>query len=903
MNKTIKISKFASGSRKDTLGDGTLFYSSDVSDYTKSLGGFFMDNPPVLSKRWASLVWRYNCFKDQSCNVVNERYVLIHVQGSHVVNEAMGRYYPYRAGYEVTRDDMNKIGFSLTSLINAVPRISNMPSGRVEVDTSVTIKKPDPLTASSDALCQNIIAALVRGKRLLIDIPPNDSWREDGVLKCFEMGTLLAAIDNMDINMRRYATFAFCVDEHFGAALDGVLVVCYQRGSNFQRKPDDICMTWSEATSKSVLTNTEKGIAQAFPYPGENSPLMTVEELQDAYKVYTKKPNQLKDKEWTSWLLMGHQLTEIKPKGWVEFRKYRDTMPDRVKRLFVKAVRPDSAKWGVDGLTDKLFSDFNKAKPFTDEELESLRQNAIRGYVEKDDFPFLFPEGLSKEQIKKFNDKYLRGLHLEGLESIEKWYEFYEDHDRLTEPCKKTFAQLLKSEAAKLSDLNRIIRFMEKYPFVPVDAYQKPQNITSAPPSSSMKKLTDEQKDIIERWVEEAAKHSSINDLAEAVSLLEDISRGKQSSIKSGAIRQLDKGTLLGFIKKVSSTEHMFQLCERLLQASNKLPKDWKDLEVVISPAVEEFFFGAKRPWNKSFLMTPANWPKLAGKKGRYPELYKLIKLKIQETILGANDNEIEALAEKFKEYCMSPKGQKHEINIIDELYINTMANKNRKLANESQEALLKSSGKKILTQSHLLIGIVGALVLGCILGILGSKLFCHGPETPVAATASTTVELVGVNSGFLDSPDNQNLMVMLAQHDEANIVKVGSMTLNMDSALNGSSDALSSWNSKSLQPYSKLEKAKIVYSSHDGEVFPPDTISKERTLFSIIAKQTCHVDTVTVLGQNPPLTIVVPNKEIDARSFLPDKTRSNAKYYFELIKYIDSQLPKEKGKEINLPY
>ena len=139
MKTTINIAKRASGAQKDQIGDGTLFYTGEVSDFNKSLSGLFIDNPPVLSPDYASLVWRYNHGQD--------RYILIHVQGSQVVSEAMGRYYPFRAGYEVTRTDMNKIGFDLTSLFAALPRISTMTYGRVDLETVVSknLSVPTPM--------------------------------------------------------------------------------------------------------------------------------------------------------------------------------------------------------------------------------------------------------------------------------------------------------------------------------------------------------------------------------------------------------------------------------------------------------------------------------------------------------------------------------------------------------------------------------------------------------------------------------------------------------------------------------------------------------------------------------------------------------------------------------------
>ena len=120
MRKTIHIAQFASGSRTDNIGDTTLFYSAGFSKHANDVSGLFLDNPPVLSPRYASLIWRYYADVDQ--------YIAIHVQGSHVVNSAMGRSYPFRAGYEVSRDDMNAIDLTLAAMSGWSTSISEIIS-------------------------------------------------------------------------------------------------------------------------------------------------------------------------------------------------------------------------------------------------------------------------------------------------------------------------------------------------------------------------------------------------------------------------------------------------------------------------------------------------------------------------------------------------------------------------------------------------------------------------------------------------------------------------------------------------------------------------------------------------------------------------------------------------------
>ena len=159
MVRNINIAKFASGSWPDNIGDTTLFYSAGYTRHASDVSGLFLDNPPVLSPKHASLVWRYNADVD--------KYILIHVQGSHVVSKALGRIYPFRAGYEVSRDDMNLIGFCLTSLFQVMPRLQKMPEGRVASDTAVNVSRPMP-TNAAQVLADHIMLALIHGSPLYI---------------------------------------------------------------------------------------------------------------------------------------------------------------------------------------------------------------------------------------------------------------------------------------------------------------------------------------------------------------------------------------------------------------------------------------------------------------------------------------------------------------------------------------------------------------------------------------------------------------------------------------------------------------------------------------------------------------------------------------------------------------
>ena len=65
MRKKIDIAQFASGSWPDNIGDTTLFYSAGYSRHANDVSGLFLDNPPVLSPRYASVAWLYHADVDK----------------------------------------------------------------------------------------------------------------------------------------------------------------------------------------------------------------------------------------------------------------------------------------------------------------------------------------------------------------------------------------------------------------------------------------------------------------------------------------------------------------------------------------------------------------------------------------------------------------------------------------------------------------------------------------------------------------------------------------------------------------------------------------------------------------------------------------------------------------------
>ena len=884
MSTIINIPKRASGAQKDKIGDGTLFYTGEVSDFNKSLSGWFIDNPPVLSQEHASLVWRYNHGLD--------RYILIHVQGSQVVSEAMGRYYPFRAGYEVSRDDMNKIDFDLTSLFAAMPRIESMTYGRVDLETKVNKKLSMP-TSNATTLAHNIKAAIITGRRLMVEVIPkaDRSWREDGIFNCLEMDTVLSAIDSMDIKLRRYASFAFCVDENFEPVLDGVTAIFYRAGSGVKRRQDDLCMSWHEATSQKVpLTAQQEGIAKVFPYPGASEPLMAPEDLSRAYSVFNKDVSTLKDSEWDTWLKMGHQLTEVMPKSWEQFKNYYGKMAGAVKKQFATLVHAPSLSWDIDGLTRDAFDAVNSAQAYGEKELLTLQRKALSGYLENDEYGFLFTDGVPDGMLDGLNAKYLESLNLSSLESVEKWYGIYKKHKRLKEPgVTEAFTRLLKTHAAQLTDLKQMVAFMARYPFVPVEAYRKPTSITSVP---STRDLDDDHAAIVKKWIADEAKNHSFKDLNEVNDLLAKIKSGDEtSSIKSEGLKNMDGKTLMALLLK---KEVKVSQVETLLDRSKGLPKYWSDFKDIVKPTVIEFLFGKDRKWNTTYLLDVKNWDTLSKVEEHAPKVFGLVDEAFVNALDGASDKDIDKLIGSVTNYYapLEDGSGGHEPNQLVELFVEYLKKHNNEEKANELEDMMKLSSRRGSGIKMLLLGAVAGLVLGGLLGFVGYKMMQKGG-------ANTAPELQAKNFVQFMPREKQNLMLMLAAlPDSVNEVSMDTLTLSMDS-VRKDLHYLQQWNKMSLQSLEQIDSARIIMRPlTDVEEFGPDVrnvISKQYSLCEMMTNTVFKVDSVIVLGKNE--AIAVPDSLLGAGQInaLP------ADYYFKVIKYIEANLPKD--KIINLPY
>jgi len=291
--QTIKISKIAFGSLSTTIGDATLGYTEGVSFRAREVDGIYVDNPPVLSKDYSSVIWKY--YPD------TDNYMLTHVQGLHVTDNSMARFFPYRGAYEVSRSEMNRTGLSVASVLDSMPRIKQFGAPE-KWDTATSlhshVRLGNPL--ESECLAETIERAIDFGTRLYISMPAaGRNLRENNVFHSSEWNTLIEAVDLLPQDIRRYVSFAFCVDEHYAEQLGDVLVTVYVRESNLVVPQGCTDIKWEVLKTLKRASSAElqamRTAMSALPGRSEKMlPLAEVFKKVRTYKDIPKYTEQLK---------------------------------------------------------------------------------------------------------------------------------------------------------------------------------------------------------------------------------------------------------------------------------------------------------------------------------------------------------------------------------------------------------------------------------------------------------------------------------------------------------------------------------------------------------------------------------------------------------------------------------
>ena len=897
MVKNINIAKFASGSWPDNIGDTTLFYSAGYTRHASDVGGLFLDNPPVLSPKHASLVWRYNADVD--------RYILIHVQGSHVVSKALGRIYPFRGGYEVSRDDMNQIGFSLTSLFQVMPRINRMPEGKVASDTFVNVSHP-LLKNAAQNLADHIKAALLHGTPLYLafDIM-GEEFFGDGVFSG-ELQTLTAAIESLPMTLRRYATFGFCVDEHYLDVLGGVPVVVYDKVSKMPVPQNAISMTWEEATAQPAhLSVNDINLLQNIQLPGELGPLLTYDNMQRAFKVSGMTTEQLRGSDWTIWRMLGNSFDSLGTKGWREFRNNYGRMDGESQQAYVSSVRDVSLGWSMEGFHEDVFSLMN----YNEGMVEHLQSKALPGYLYEGRHSFLFRKGLSAEQKEQLDGRFLRSLKLSDAASVVNWYEIFEKQGSLknkgvTAAFGELFGTLVVPE---LKSMRKIVECMRKYPFIPAEYFKAPQRVSLPDGLSGLKPAYRE---LVETWVHDAASAYAFDDFQSVREAFGRLlaSKEKNRSPESMALMQMHEEELFSLLSRGNDSQKC-RNCEDLLSIVRALPKDWdENIKEILLPAVQHTLLGGKRNetyrplFTKEQLLDVKEWPRICSVRKNYPLVDKVLKERLryyfgQTSAKGLGSdikthfiNAVSLRKEKKKaETDQAPvryKNNAAEAYPIISLYISTIKN-NSQMSNMSKELdhLFRDlRGTRNWKKIRLTAWVCTAII--CVIGGLVAGKFLFSSEKPTPADGISIV---------WEGNQQNNLMQQLAyvaDWDSVSRVKVDSLEMTH----------LSFGKTADLLPLSK-----VFYKMNGVE--NADTAIVRAYTFNEKGEQQGKIDTLVVTFEKPLLesvydkkyriqnvsvkdcSIDIPNTALLANDTVPQSTL-DAKYYFAVVRYLTKKLP-----------
>lgn len=656
--RTITLTQYAAGSWTDNIGDWTLFYTGESSIHAKDIEGVFGDNPPKLSPDCATIVWRYYADVD--------RYLLVHVQGSHVVNQALGRNYPFRAAYEVSRADMNGIGSKIPAIIKAIPRIGTMKGGRLPLETMVDDAEPWP--AGLMSLKTNVERALFSRQRLYIELDvAGKPYRGDGIFAAPELSILLGSIGMLDEDVRRYASFAFCADYIAEPVLDDVLVVVYQKGRNMRIPNNAIQTTWAQATTETVVTADSP--RAMLKLPGAHEPLFPLALLFKAMNVECKGVSQLQGEDWEIWLNIGHKLSDLPVTGWTDFANFYHRMNDGIQHVFRNTFLDQSVNWSLDGLTPEWFhlmavTDPQTGAPaYSEQQRELIQAKALRHYLQDDgSYTFLFSDGALSAHLRRclVEPAFINSLELNSKEDVERLYDRYvslklSDDKQVQTAWMSRFRKLALPELKTLTD---VIAYMTRYPFISSSCYDRQPKIDLVPNERDLQELSESKKNLINQWIDAEVKKQSVTDIEELLDLLNAISiRDKTAdSLKLRFLQGLKPSALYAALREAHDGK---SACEQLLSYSVSLPKEWNDFALnTILPAVRLRLFGDSGHPECLFqydFNDISEWGRICTDYASgYPYIFKLITHRFQSLI---TDVGADPLADEVKKY-FSPKAE-----------------------------------------------------------------------------------------------------------------------------------------------------------------------------------------------------------------------------------------------------
>ena len=336
----INITKYVKGSQPDSAGDRTLYYTENYSKYGQMKCDGLSDSDMRLSPERSTFVATYSKSEDA--------YVFLHVQAQHWIFAGGARRYSYRGAFGVSRTDAEKVG-NVKSLVLNLPRIGSLEKYNGNVDaaceiTNYNLAVPDD---SAKNLASHIASAMCRGKHLYITIEENQlcAAKGDEIFDNNKFKMLLAAIDMLPANIRRYATFSFLADDNYSTIIEDLAVNVCLKGCETAKKANDEVIAWKEAIGApaALAADAAQGI---FGLTQDDGKLYNLDEIFKFIaslpainaKMTEGKYSEVDTIEWKLWLLAGNDIAGVRVTTWDEYSKVKAALDVQTAAAFAKNV-------------------------------------------------------------------------------------------------------------------------------------------------------------------------------------------------------------------------------------------------------------------------------------------------------------------------------------------------------------------------------------------------------------------------------------------------------------------------------------------------------------------------------------------------------------------------------------
>ena len=336
----INITKYVKGSQPDSAGDRTLYYTENYSKYGQMKCDGLSDSDMRLSPERSTFVATYSKSEDA--------YVFLHVQAQHWIFAGGARRYSYRGAFGVSRTDAEKVG-NVKSLVLNLPRIGSLEKYNGNVDaaceiTNYNLAVPDD---SAKNLASHIASAMCRGKHLYITIEENQlcAAKGDEIFDNNKFKMLLAAIDMLPANIRRYATFSFLADDNYSTITEDLAVNVCLKGCETAKKANDEVIAWKEAIGApaALAADAAQGI---FGLTQDDGKLYNLDEIFKFIaslpainaKMTEGKYSEVDTIEWKLWLLAGNDIAGVRVTTWDEYSKVKAALDVQTAAAFAKNV-------------------------------------------------------------------------------------------------------------------------------------------------------------------------------------------------------------------------------------------------------------------------------------------------------------------------------------------------------------------------------------------------------------------------------------------------------------------------------------------------------------------------------------------------------------------------------------